>query len=80
MLTISTVIGMGFYVRTGTVHRLGGSAAVIYSYAFLGALTLMIMKNLAIMLSIYPIAGSLVVFVQQFVDPEIGTTVGVLYW
>lgn len=71
---------MGFYVRVGVLEHLGGQAAVIYAYGFLGALCLMIMTCLAIMLRIWPIAGAIVVFVERFVDPDIGQSVGVLYW
>ncbi|KAI1344881.1 amino acid permease-domain-containing protein [Xylariaceae sp. FL0016] len=78
--TINAVIGSGIYVNTGTIQHLGGPAAVIYSYAFLGALALMIMHNMAIMLHIWPTAGALIVFVEKFVDEEVGKTVAVLYW
>ncbi|KAI0136670.1 amino acid permease-domain-containing protein [Xylariales sp. AK1849] len=80
MIAISACIGMGVYVRTGVIYHMGGSGAVIYSFAFLGCVAFLIMLNLATMLSVWPIAGALIVFVEKFVDEEIGMTVGVLYW
>ncbi|ETS78431.1 hypothetical protein PFICI_10493 [Pestalotiopsis fici W106-1] len=79
-IAISATIGMGFYVRVGIIEGLGGQAAVVYAYGFLGALCLLIMTCLTILLRIWPIAGALIVFVERFVDKEIGQSVGVLYW
>jgi yeast amino acid transporter len=80
MIAISAVIGMGFYMRTGSIYHLGGSAAVIYSFAFLGLVTSLVTYNLAKMLSAWPIAGALIIFVEKFVDEEVGMTVGITYW
>lgn len=80
MIAISTVIGVGYYIRTGIILRIGGPAAVVYSYVFLGVLTLMVTRNLAVMLRIWPVAGALTVFVENFVDKEVGTAVAIMYW
>ncbi|KAH8671490.1 amino acid permease-domain-containing protein [Xylariales sp. PMI_506] len=80
MISISAAIGMGLYIRTGEMFALGGSGAVIYAFAFLGFVTSLVMHNVATMLSAWPIAGALIVFVQKFIDHEIGVAVGVLYW
>jgi amino acid transporter len=80
MIAIGAVIGLGFYVRTGAVYNLGGSAAVIYSFGVLGLVTSLVMHNLAKMLRAWPVPGALIVFVQKFVDEEIGLTIGILYW
>lgn len=71
---------MGFYVRTGTILKLGGQAAVIYAFSFLGILSIMVMQGLATMLRIWPIGGAIIVFVEKFVDEDIGKSVAVLYW
>lgn len=80
MIAISAVIGVGYYVKTGVILRVGGPGAVVYAYLFLGLLTLMITRNLVIMLRIWPVAGALIVFVEKFVDEEVGKSVAVLYW
>lgn len=71
---------MGYYVRTGTLLHVGGEAAVVYTYSFLGILAFMVMKNLTTMLKIWPVGGALIVFVEEFVDKEVGKSVAFLYW
>ncbi|KAH7307987.1 amino acid permease-domain-containing protein [Stachybotrys elegans] len=80
IISISLLIGMGFYVTSGTILRLGGPAAVVYSYGFLGILASMIMQGLEKMLRIWPIEGALVMFVESFVDKEVAMAVAILYW
>lgn len=80
MITISGVLGVGLYVRGGTILRLGGPIAVLLSFALLGALAWGVMQCIAEMLCIWPISGALNVYVAEFVDPELGTVVGVAYW
>lgn len=80
MISIGAVIGMGYYVRTGTIHRIGGSSAVIYAYSFLGLLSFMVMHTLATMLRVWPVRNALMSYVEAFVDKEVGMMVGILYW
>lgn len=80
MIAISTVIGIGYYIKTGVILRIGGPAAVVYSYVFLGILTLMVTRNLAVMLRIWPVAGALTVFVESFVDRDVAKAVALMYW
>ncbi|KAH6974968.1 amino acid permease-domain-containing protein [Ilyonectria sp. MPI-CAGE-AT-0026] len=80
MIGICTVIGMGLYVRTGIILNTGGPGAVIYSFAFLGFLTWMVMHCLTTMLRVWPIAGAIVIFIEKFVDKEVAQVVALLYW
>lgn len=80
MITISGTLGVGLYVRGGTILRLGGPIAVVLSFALLGALAWGVMQCIAEMLCIWPISGALNVYVTEFVDVELGTVVGVAYW
>ncbi|KAH8702727.1 amino acid permease-domain-containing protein [Phaeosphaeriaceae sp. PMI808] len=80
MITISGVLGVGLYVRGGTILRLGGPLAVLLSFALLGVLAWGVMQCIAEMLCIWPISGALSVYVTEFVDAELGIAVGVAYW
>ncbi|KAI9737190.1 MAG: hypothetical protein M1834_000783 [Cirrosporium novae-zelandiae] len=79
IITISSCIGMGFYVKTGTIFRIGGAGAVIYGFAFVGLLSLGVMHNLARMLGIWPVPGALIMYVKTFVDEDLGNIVGIFY-
>jgi yeast amino acid transporter len=80
MITVSGVLGIGLYVKTGIVLSVGGPAAVLISSALLGLLSWLVMQCLGEMLCIWPISGALTEFVGTFVDTELGITVGVTYW
>ena len=80
MNTINGVLGVGLYGRGGTIPRIGGPIAVPLSFALLGALAWGVMQCIAEMLCIWPISGALHIYVTEFVDPELGTVVGVAYW
>jgi amino acid transporter len=80
MITISGVLGVGLYVRGGLILRLGGPLAVLLSFSLVGVLAWSVMQCLTEMLCIWPISGALMVFVETFIDKELGITVGVAYW
>lgn len=80
MITINGVLGVGMYVRGGLILRLGGPLAVLFSFSLVGFLAWAVMQCLTEMLCIWPISGALMVFVEAFVDKELGITVGVAYW
>lgn len=80
MITISGVLGVGLYVRSSSILRIGGPGAVLISFALLGLLAWLVMQCIAEMLCIWPISGALVEFVHTFVDEELAITVGVVYW
>lgn len=80
MITINCVLGVGFYVRGGLILRLGGPVAVLLSFALLGLLAWGVMQCVAELLCIWPISGALNTYVSEFVDAELGITVGVAYW
>ena len=80
MITISGVLGVGLYVRSSSILRIGGPGAVLISFALLGLLAWLVMQCIAKMLCIWPISGALVEFVRTFVDEDLAITVGVAYW
>ncbi|KAG9532211.1 hypothetical protein KCU93_g1175, partial [Aureobasidium melanogenum] len=80
MITISGILGVGLYVRSGEILGLGGPAAVLSSFAILGFIAWAVMQCIAEMLCIWPVPGALVEFVRAFVDDELGIVVGLAYW
>ena len=80
MITISAVLNVGFYVRTGEILRTAGPLALVLSFALLTFLAWGVMQCITEMLSIWPVPGALVEFVRCFVDEDLALTVGVAYW
>lgn len=80
MITISAILGIGFYVRIGTVLRTAGPLALVLSFTLLTLFAWAVMQCITEMLSIWPVPGALVEFVGCFVDEDFGYTIGVAYW
>lgn len=80
MITISGLLGVGLYIRSGSILRVGGLSAVVVSFTVIGFLAWMVMQCIGEMICIWPVSGALTVFVQTFVDEELGIAVGVAYW
>ncbi|GES63273.1 amino acid transporter [Aspergillus terreus] len=80
MITISGVLGVGLYVRSGSILRIGGPAAVLISITLMGLLAWLVMQCIGEMLSLWPISNALVEFVSSWVDEDLGTAVGIAYW
>lgn len=80
MITIGGVLGVGLYVRSGTVLRVAGPAAVLIAFAVMGLLAWLVMQCVGEMLSLWPLSGALIEYVGVFVDRELGTAVGIAYW
>lgn len=80
MITISGVLGVGLYVRSGSILRIGGPAAVLITTTIMGLLAWLVMQCIGEMLALWPISNALVEFVGTWVDEDLGTAVGVAYW
>ena len=80
MITIGAMLGIGFYVRIGTVLRTAGPLALILSFVLLAFLSWGVMQCITEMLSIWPVPGALMEFVGCFVDKELGYVIGIAYW
>lgn len=80
MITISAVLNVGFYIRSGIALRTAGPLALFLSFVILTLLAWGVMQCITEMLSIWPIPGALVEFVRVFVDEDLAITVGVAYW
>ncbi|TQB73793.1 hypothetical protein MPDQ_005440 [Monascus purpureus] len=74
------VLGVGLYVKSGTILQIGGPGAVLISFTVMGLLSWTVMQCLGEMLALWPISGALIEFVGTFVDRELGVTVGIAYW
>lgn len=80
MITISAVLGVGLYVRSGTVLHIAGPAAVLIAFTVMGLLAWLVMQCIGEMLALWPISGALIEYVKVFVDEQLGTAIGIAYW
>lgn len=79
MITLGGTLGVGLYLRGGTILQLAGPLAVVLSFAIMGILAWCVMQCITEMLCIWPLPGALHLYVEEWVDKELGITVGVVY-
>lgn len=77
---LSGVIGAGAVVDSGTSLQVSGPIATITAYGFVGIVAIAVMECIAEMVGTWPIANPFVVFVETFVDEDLGFVVGIAYW
>ncbi|KAF2825904.1 putative amino acid transporter, partial [Ophiobolus disseminans] len=88
MIAIGAVIGVGLLIRSGNILRLGRPLPLVMSFPLLGVLAACVTMSIAEMISIRPLSGVLIrsttrdlsVFVTEYIDPDLGSTVAVAYW
>jgi amino acid transporter len=80
MITVNGTLGTGLYWRGGQILELAGPLAAVLAFLLIGLLSWAVMQCITEMLCIWPIPGALSVYVSEFVDHELGITVGVAYW
>ena len=79
-IAISAIIGMGLFIRTGSIISLAGSLGSLISYTVAGLVVASVMLCMSEMVSIRSTPGAIFEYPQRYVDPALGFAVGVIYW
>jgi L-asparagine transporter-like permease len=79
MMALGGAIGTGLFLGSGVSVQLAGPG-VILSYAFGTLIALLLMYALAEMAVAHPVAGSLGVYAEMYVNPWAGFTLRYSYW
>lgn len=79
MISIAGVIGAGLFIGSGAVINASGPGAIL-SYAFAGAIVVLVMRMLGEMAAAYPTSGSFSTYASDAIGPWAGFTIGWLYW
>lgn len=79
-IAFSGAVGIGLYQTSGQIIALAGPVGALIAYLFAGLTIFSVMRSLAEMASIRPVAGAIMDFPDVFVDEALGFAVGVLYW
>ncbi|PHH80287.1 hypothetical protein CDD80_2128 [Ophiocordyceps camponoti-rufipedis] len=80
MIAVNATVGSGLYWSTGQMLEIGGPLAPPLAFLVVGVFVWAVMQCITEMLCIWPIPGTLSVYVSEFVDEELGIAVGVAYW
>ncbi|MFJ7973510.1 amino acid permease [Psychrobacillus sp. NPDC096389] len=79
MISIAGVIGAGLFIGSGAVINASGPGAIL-SYAFAGAIVVLVMRMLGEMAAAHPTSGSFSTYASDAIGPWAGFTIGWLYW
>ena len=79
MISIAGVIGAGLFIGSGAVINASGPGAIL-SYAFAGAIVVLVMRMLGEMAAAYPTSGSFATYANEAIGAWAGFTIGWLYW
>ncbi|KAL9028095.1 MAG: hypothetical protein Q9180_007224 [Flavoplaca navasiana] len=79
-IAFSGAVGIGIFQSSGEIIALGGPVGALLAFIFAGLVIFSVMRCLAEMVSVRPVAAPLIDFPHTFVDEALGFTVGVMYW
>lgn len=79
-IAFSGAVGIGVFQTSGEILALGGPVGALLAFIFAGLVIFSVMRCLAEMVSVRPVAAPLIDFPHTFVDEALGFTVGVMYW
>ncbi|KAL8888603.1 MAG: hypothetical protein Q9215_003993 [Flavoplaca cf. flavocitrina] len=79
-IAFSGAVGIGILQTSGEIIALGGPVGALLAFVFAGLVIFSVMRCLAEMVSVRPVAAPLIDFPHTFVDEALGFTVGVMYW
>lgn len=79
-IAFSGAVGIGIFNTSGEILALGGPVGALLAFIFAGLVIFSVMRCLAEMVSVRPVAAPLIDFPHTFVDEALGFTVGVMYW
>ncbi|KAF6233808.1 hypothetical protein HO173_008020 [Letharia columbiana] len=79
-IAFSGAVGVGLFQTSGQIIALSGPVGALLAYLFAGLTIFAVMRSLAEMASIRPIAGAIMDYPDVFVDEALGFAVGVTYW
>ncbi|KAI4253010.1 MAG: hypothetical protein L6R42_007740, partial [Xanthoria sp. 1 TBL-2021] len=78
-IAFSGAVGIGIFQTSGEILALGGPVGALLAFIFAGLVIFSVMRSLAEMVSVRPVAAPLIDFPHTFVDEALGFTVGVMY-
>ncbi len=79
-LAIAGIIGPGLLVGSGNALATAGPAGSLIAFALVGFVVYAVMQCLGEMATALPIPGSFITYCTRFVDPALGSVVGLSYW
>ena len=79
MIAFTGTVGTGMFFNTGVAFRIAGPIGVILAFFVVGLVATAAQDGVSEMISHWPIENAKVVFVQEFVDKELGVVTGIAY-
>ncbi|KAL4897602.1 amino acid permease-domain-containing protein [Aspergillus ambiguus] len=79
-ILLTAVIGHGIFGSNGSALENAGPGGLIISIVLISCVTICVGECIGEMTQQFPIPNSMVAYVQEFVDPDLGLVIGLCYW
>ncbi|CAI6332732.1 unnamed protein product [Periconia digitata] len=79
MIGISSGIGTGLFIGTGSAYATSGPAGLLLAYIVVGFVLWCVMQSIGELATLFPVAGSFPHFATRFIDPAVGFSLAISY-
>ncbi|KAL0252999.1 hypothetical protein SLS55_010670 [Diplodia seriata] len=79
MIGLSSGIGTGLFIGTGSAYAKAGPAGLLLAYLVIGSVLWCVMQSIGEMATLIPTAGSFPHWATRFVDPAVGFSLAISY-
>lgn len=79
MIALTGTVGTGIFFNSDEALRIAGSVEVLFAFCIVALVVTVFQDDVSEMISHWPIENAKVVFVQEFVDKELGSVTGIAY-
>lgn len=80
MIALGGSIGTGLFIASGSAISTAGPGGALVAYLVIGIMVYFLMTGLGEMATYIPISGSFASYLDRFVDPSMGFSMGFIYW
>ncbi|OJD40739.1 amino acid permease [Diplodia corticola] len=79
MIGLSSGIGTGLFIGTGSAYAKAGPAGLLLAYLVIGSVLWCVMQSIGELATLIPTAGSFPHWATRFVDPAVGFSLAISY-
>ena len=79
-IALGGIIGIGFFRGSSKSLAVAGPVGALVAVVVVGVIATAVMECICELVVLWPIPNAMVEYVKAFVDEDLGTAVGIMYW
>ena len=79
-IALGGIIGVGFFRGSSKSLAICGPIGALIAVLVVGVVAISVMECISELVILWPIPNAMVEYVKAFVDEDLGTAIGVMYW